>query len=325
MMRIVPVPPIPPGMLVMARAGKLVPFVGAGASSLVGYPDWAGFGANALQFCVEEGLLNHADISQLRHLAPRTQLSVASSICRSHGRPLDLGRCLEPRIAAEGASVRRLAEAIWRLSRTVVTTNYDTCLHGPLPSIPSAQQADSPPPTPLLPDIISKREDLMSGLIPGNRKVIHLHGSILFPEHAIVTVEQYIQHYAAPQADDGSDGHVRDFLSTLFENRAVVFMGYGLGEMEVLEYVLPRGGRPTTGSDDTRHFILQGFFSHEEALAIHLERYYRESLGVALIPYSRDLEDWGGMVRALEGIGSTLPEADATLISRQMEMDGLLQ
>jgi hypothetical protein len=90
------------------------------------------------------------------------------------------------------------------------------------------------------------------------------------------------------------------FSNSSSPQKNVLFVGYGLDELEVLEYVIGKArltGEP--GHREMRHFLLQGFFSHEHEVARSLVPYYREC-GIELIPFLRDNLDWDQLIDVLE-------------------------
>ena len=56
----------------------------------------------------------------------------------------------------------------------------------------------------------------------------------------ILTTQDYIRHYANDRRADGPEGENRvlTFLEFLFSEKNVLFIGYGLEELEILEYVI---------------------------------------------------------------------------------------
>ena len=95
---------------------------------------------------------------------------------------------------------------------------------------------------------------------------MHLHGCIDAPESMIITTRQYLDHYSSVE--------VQEFLRYLFKRKTVLFLGYGLDEIEVLEYILRRGGADQQSSELTTRYMLQGFFNAEMSLFDLLRDYY---------------------------------------------------
>ena len=73
------------------------------------------------------------------------------------------------------------------------------------------------------------------GELDRNGNVVHIHGCVDDPDSMVITTRDYLDHYSTTE--------VQDFLRYLFEKKTVLFLGYGLEEIEVLEYILRRGGQ----------------------------------------------------------------------------------
>ena len=112
----------------------------------------------------------------------------------------------------------------------------------------------------------------------------------------IVSTQDYLEHYATPE--------VRDFLAYLFRRKSVLFLGYGLEEVEVLEYILRKGGaRP---EEHARRYIVQGFFNAERRLFELLSEYYRSGFGTTLIPFPRDELGYGQLTEIIDDWATAL-------------------
>src|SRR5437868_14867775 len=95
-----------------------------------------------------------------------------------------------------------------------------------------------------------------------------------------MTTSDYITQYAAynrTSRDPQTENPVLTFLDFLFRHRTVLFVGYGLEELEILEYVLAKGPR---GAGEVRHYMLQGYFSHQETLVRNMDIYFRSECGI---------------------------------------------
>ena len=105
---LVPIPPIPAGLREAALIGKLIPFIGAGASRLAGCPGWAEFADGALRQLIEEGRFTHSQLDQIKHLSPRIQLSIATSIAADTKTPINYEILLHPTARTDHKKGRRL-------------------------------------------------------------------------------------------------------------------------------------------------------------------------------------------------------------------------
>lgn len=318
------------GLKEAARLGLLIPFIGAGASRVAGCPGWAEFADRSLRYFIENSKFTHAQLDQIRTLNPRVKLSLARSLERQHGLSIDFKSVLYPKDGLSNPIGLRLYSALAKLGKTFVTTNYDewldTTIAIPQPQVTKgnaqiAISAQSPP------NIIYRVTDLTPDILSHPNTVIHLHGSVKDPASMIITTQEYISHYANDRRRGSIDDEnlVLTFLNALFQGRkTVLFIGYGLEELEVLEYVIGKARlrQPASGKQ-IPHFILQGFFDHEKEVKCTLERYYLEN-GIRLISFSRDEHDWDQLIHAVEELAQLMPAAELIRSEKLVEMEALL-
>jgi hypothetical protein len=325
---IAPIPEVPARLHGAAEDRTLIPFVGAGASRLAGCPDWNEFANAALREFVERGKFTHAQIDQVKHLNPRIRLSIALSLQSTTGIKIDFQKLLHREPRQDHATGQQLYSHLSKLAKTFVTTNYDEWLDEEIP----VRQADLsgasirvPEPTPRPRTVIYRPSDLTVENLDREDAVIHLHGSVKEPEGMILTTLDYVRHYANDRRyrDQERRNYVPTFLEHLFRNKTVLFVGYGLDELEILEYIIVKA--PTT--DETArppgHFLLQGFFSHERELMVNTRTYYREC-GIELIPFLRDRADWMQLVYVLESFARSVPASPRMMSQQDKEMEDLL-
>ncbi len=120
-------------------------------------------------------------------------------------------------------------------------------------------------------NIIKKDFTASTALV--NKNLYKIHGSIDDPASLIFTVEQYFTRY--------KDKEFIQFLRSLF-NKTVLFVGYGLGEFDLLEHMY----KNITLSEN-HYYYLGGYYRHEKRLC-DFEQMYFDQMKVELIPYSKD-------------------------------------
>jgi SIR2-like protein len=330
--QLLPIPPVPEGLREAAQRGILIPFIGAGVSRLAGCPSWAEFADAALRWLIFDGKFTYSQLDQIRHLHPRVKLSLARTLAAERNTVINFRALLHPKARREHEKGCRLYRSLFALGKTFVTTNYDEWLDERLPeptpaAIPAVQPApaDTPPVKPI--QVVHKVDELLPALLSEPNTVIHLHGSLRDPAGMILTTRDYMRHYANDRllADPQRENRVLTFLDFLFKEKTVLFIGYGLDELEILEYVILKAGRPvgTTGRE-SRHYILQGFFSHEEALLRSLKSYYLSECDIQLIPFLRDDKDWDQLLDVLEEFARRIPASDPLILQKAQEMEDLL-
>jgi len=323
-------PPIPDGLIEAARRGTLIPFIGAGASRLAGCPDWNGFADAALLFFVDKGKFTHGQLAQIKHLNPRVKLAIAKGLQEEHKTPIDFKTLLYPRGVKKGSKGLRLFGSLSTLGNTFVTTNYDEWLDEELiaPMLSPGVKTDPSKITVGKKRLVVHRvSEFTPDTLHQSNTVIHLHGSLLAPDDMVLTTQDYIQHYANDRLDHdpGKENRVLTFLEYLFDRRTVLFVGYGLEELEILEYVILKARhKQGVNQNEARHYLLQGFFSHEQELMVSLKRYYLQECGIQLIPFLRDQNDWDQLLGVLEDFAQKTPAEDVQQLQEFDDMEELL-
>jgi SIR2-like domain len=327
-----PIPALPAGLREAALKGTLVPFVGAGASVLAGCPNWSNFADAALLYFVRQGKFSHGQLAQLSHQSPRVKLSIALGLQREHKLPIDFVDILYPRGRNTDPKGRKLYDALCKLGKTFVTTNYDDWLGAtmgaPAPPPPTETKENATSPIRQKTTVIYKVAELTLDNLERPNRVFHLHGSLLDPTSMILTTQHYVTHYANDRRGGNSpdaENKVLTFLGFLFAEKNVLFVGYGLEELEILEYVIVKARiMAEPGRTEMRHFLLQGFFSHEVELARSLTNYYAEC-GIELVPFLRDQKDWDQLIEVLEEFARIAPAGSPLTIQVLKEMEALLE
>jgi hypothetical protein len=322
------IPKVPEALREASVLGRVIPFVGAGLSLFGGCPSWAQFADGALTYFVDQGKFSYAQLAQLKHLNPRIKLSIALGLQDEHKINIDFKALIHPTARKDHADGRRIYSLVAKLGKTFVTTNYDQWLDDEL--APPSFSVASPGSIRVDPvikarTVVYESVDLTAANLNQPDTVLHLHGSVLKPERMIVTTQDYVRHYANDRRVKAGDPEnpVLTFLAGLFAKKTVLFLGYGLDELEILEYVILKSRASRTPGVQPPHFILQGYFSHERELMAGMKRYYREC-GIELIPYLKDAKDWGQLVDVLEEFATLMPASNLAVLQELNEMEGLL-
>jgi SIR2-like domain len=234
------IPEVPDGMRDAATRGILVPFIGAGVSRLTGCPGWRQLADGALQTFIIESKFSHAQLAQIDHLSPRVKLSIALGMQTTTNLPINFRQLLTPTNGYDNVMGRRIYGVLSKLAKTFITTNYDQWLDIEIPfgetdSLEPKEPAATTPP-PLARKVFYDAKDFTPGNLnsPG---VFHIHGSLQRPEGMILTTRQYLRHYANDHHAIRSEEENRllTFLEYLFDKKTVLFIGYGLEDLEILE------------------------------------------------------------------------------------------
>ena len=283
---------------------------------LCGSPDWPGF-ANAVVAQLEKaGALNFLEAEQLKGLGDsRRTLSIAIGVARERSIDINFDGILHPeRPHQVGLD---LYDLLASLRPVFVTTNYDKWLDeaGPReataerPPGNEAQPAERPAPRAKY----YLREHLTSDRLAERGAVIHLHGSYIDPKSMVVSLRDYIEHYA--------DERVRTLLAEMFKNHTVLFIGYGLAELEVLEHIIRSNEKVAAPGVEPRHFIVYAHRSTERVQTEFTERYFRDQCGVQVIRYCIDNKGYSELLDVFKAWQPEFDVRDASTLDLQNRLD----
>lgn len=278
------IPEVPEQILEAASRGKLAIFIGAGVSRIIGCPSWEEFAKILLNDLCEKNVIDYFEKEELSKFHARKVLSICDEIYKKEGVPFPDFK----EIFRGNTKIKEKYEIfknLYSMNAIYVTTNYDDHLdeeaHKGRPMKKAQFSRDEP---------IGQTEDniergeviyrekelLVSNL--SNGKVIHLHGSVQDPLSMIVSLSDYMNHYY------GEKPRVPDFLKELFTNYTVLFIGYGLEEYEILEFMISKIPRT---KKSISHYILLPFFVSQKNIVNYQKKYFL-SMGIELRPYFID-------------------------------------
>lgn len=302
-----------------AKHGQLVVFLGAGASMLCGSPDWKGFASQVVAALEDGKHLNFLEAEQLKGIGdPRRTLSIAMALAREKEMQIDFEKILHPQSKAIGIELYKL---LADLRPVFVTTNYDKWLDADVPDSPVDTEAPDDSIPAKRPDKRTSYylpEHLTTDLFVERGAVIHLHGSYADAKSMVVSLKDYITHYA--------DDRVRNFLKEMFRSHTVLFVGYGLAELEVLDHIIRSNEKITSpGKSKPSHFLLYGHRSSEVTQTAFLSRFFEEQCGVQLIPYCIDKNGYAELVEVFKAWGPELDVRDPTLLDLHAHLDAYIK
>jgi len=322
------IPEIPGTLVEAAQNGTLIPFIGAGVSCLAGCPNWTEFADGALHQLIATGRFSHAQLAQLKDVSPRVKLSLALSLQEELKVNIDFKALLHNRPDWKNdPRGHRVYAALSRLGSRFVTTNYDEWLDDDMPVRDASVQemggavANSPP---TMRTVFWKSSDLTAANLTLPNTVFHLHGSLRDPSRMVLTTAGYLTHYASDRRKPiDQENIVLTFLDGLFANNNILFVGYGLKELEILEYIVLKARRTSDAAVAPRHFLLEGFFSHQLQLMLFMKRYYRDC-GIELIPFLMDDAGHDQLLNVLEDFSTRLPAKPMAVLAELNLMEELL-
>lgn len=262
----------------------LVIFIGAGFSRMMGLPGWGEYAQKKLSKLISTGKidLDYATKDYYSSLAennPRLLLSLLHSelnrqniISEKEGKPkIDMSFIEKEIFMLNINTVSDLKReyqpfitAMKKINAFYITTNYDNILE----------------------DVFGfeKYVYIDEKIITKKRKVWHIHGDINNDKLDIISSNQdYFRMYY--QQNDCYYAKVRASLREIFTKKNILFVGYGLGEMELLQYLFDKSeiAKPIL----LRHAIIETLYSNTSG---ELLKNYYEDLGIQLVTLNKDIK-----------------------------------
>lgn len=262
-------PKLPPELIEAYENNKLVVFIGAGISRLMGCMGWEDM-ANKLIKTVCTPIMSDQLLN--RNIGSKEKITIAYRYAeKNEENKKKFWEVFSKAISAEGTEPD-IYEVISRLNTIYITTNCDGLL---------VNHFKKSYTTTCTLEEYKKR----SGEELNRNYVFCIHGnygngSDDDKSSLIFTVDKYLEAYQS-----GSD--LFNFLRTVMDDNVVLFLGYGLSEFEILNACF----KSVEDRKTTKHYVLEGFFTYQKELCEALTEYY-SSLGIRLIPYSKDNKEY---------------------------------
>ena len=277
-------PSVPPEIFEAASSGKLVLFIGAGVSRIIGCPSWENLALKQLEYLRKEKAINYHEYENLKSLDSRKLLSICRNIYKENK---IIPPPMESLLKGNKKLIKKykIYDALYSFNSIYITKNYDNYLDeiikNPIPESEIKIYSKNESQISLNKEktkgkIFYQKEDiLISNLENGN--LIHFHGSINDEKNLIMTIVEYMNHYKL-------DDKPACLLQEVFKNYTVLFVGYGLEEYEIIEFMVSKS---SVAKNEIRHYMLYPMFEKNNNLFKFHQGYYGE-LGIRLIPYSID-------------------------------------
>ncbi|BCC68194.1 hypothetical protein BCJMU39_p1220 (plasmid) [Bacillus cereus] len=276
-----------PEILEAAKLGNLIIFVGAGVSKLVDLPLWNQFAQDRLNtIYYDENLIDYRTYEGLKKLDAKKLLTICEILMKE--------KQIKPKPAEQVFAIQdyekyqNVYSKLYSMNAIYITTNYDECLDRIAKEVENSRKLDEDINTnvnskslqsELSREIVFERSDILESKLK-NGNVIHIHGSIKQEKDMLVTLNHYLECYGANSENTFPELSV--FLDKVFNSKYVVlFMGYGLEEYEILEYMLSKNTNPEYKK---KHYMLYPTYKEDYKMVELLNKYYN-NLGVELISF----------------------------------------
>ncbi|MGO9378646.1 MAG: SIR2 family protein [Dissulfurispiraceae bacterium] len=266
------IPEVPNAIRDAVNDGSLAVFIGAGVSRIVGCQGWDTLARRLVDRCHKEGIINFREHDSLSQITDHKKTITICYHLFNNNRLADIFYEEMNGALKEGVNIEtpNIYDDIYRLRGLFITTNADTHF----------DRLFNPP------NIIFRATDFVVDRLD-RTNLYHIHGSVRDRSSLIFTVSEYMKRYAI-------DLNFKRFLGQIFREYTVLFLGYGVAEFEILDFML----RESPRSPAPRHFMLSAFYSGEENILGYEQIYYND-LGINILGYEKDTNGYNQLVEII--------------------------
>jgi len=257
------IPEVPDEIIQAVNDKKLAVFMGAGVSRLLGCYGWDKLAWDLIGICLENGYINFKEKEILSCMQDQKKvITMCYGILKSNNEEKLFYTKMEESLRGDPEKIKNknIYDEISDFKGLFITTNADK--HFDCKFLPG--------------NIKYKMEDFNPDKLKKDA-LYHIHGCIEHKNSLVFTVDEYIKRY--------NDGMFGKFMGKISEEYIVLFIGYGLAEFEILDFVITKFYEQ--GLKKPKHYALIPYFKGEENICGY-EQYYYERLGINIVPYSKD-------------------------------------
>lgn len=227
---------------------------------------------------------------------PKKVVSICREILIAHDQEEEYFKCLEESITPNEEAVDKfnIYGELSKISALFITTNIDSCLDKNLPKN----------------NVKYSRKDFEKNLINVDN-LYHIHGSIDAKESLVLTTHEYLTRY--------NDSTFKEFLRTIFNEYVILFIGYGMEEFELLDFLVMKCSK----TDEVRHYFLRPSLNEEEGLLEFEEKYYLD-LKTKVVPYSINENGYSQLYNVVKSWRASIEERSASLHDDLKKIDDLV-
>ena len=301
---ILPIPPIPKKILDAVNTKTLAVFIGAGVSRIMGCKGWDKLASNLVKRCTSitkpaDGL-PHLSFRETEILARygdhKKTITICYDILKDNGCKDNFFEELEQsfELDEEHSPYRDIYQQLYGLRGLFITTNADKHfdLH------------------------FNKDRIIYKNFHPDDidpTKLYRIHGSILDRESLVFTVRDYIERYR--------NDYFIEFLRHIFNSRTVLFVGYGMSEFELLDFIITKSD--SGDGIESKHFILLPFYTGEET-DLKFERLYHNKMGISVVAYQKDQNGYNQLYEVIKDWNSKINQTSNSLYETYKEIDEIV-
>ncbi len=297
------IPKVPEEIIDAVNNQTLAVFIGAGVSRLIGCMGWDQLACNLVNRCFStkkkdgSGLINYKEKETLeQNKDHKKTITICYYLLKESGFETVFYEELEKSLKADEDLIKsqNIYDELYRLRGLFITTNADEHFDNKFEST----------------RIVWSEEDFGPSKID-RTKFYHIHGSIKDKNSLVFTVPQYIKRY--------KNQTFKKFLKKIFSKFTVLFVGYGMAEFELLDFLITKF-ESNNKEKELKHFILLPFYKGEENI-LEFEQYYYNSMGIRVLPYAKDNKGYGQLYDVIKSWISEINQVSGYLYDSYQEIE----
>jgi len=251
------IPNIPQEILTSIKNENLCFFIGAGLSMLVGCPSWKELSDNIVDLCSSFDLITDQENHGLKKENNLKRVITKCYKVLEKDKKLNEYYTLVYHLCQGDpfkVNSHNAYDELLKFHSLYISTNFDIIFARKF----------------LSDRVYYQIEDFNSENIY-NDALYQIHGSLNNPKSIVLTEPDYIEKY--------KNEKLIELLKEVFINYTVLFINYGLGEYEILDFLFEK-----IGGTYKHHYTLKPY-KIQNYNNLHLDEYYYDALNIKLIPY----------------------------------------
>lgn len=306
MSEIIPIPTLPPELKRAAENKELAIFIGAGVSRLYGCDGWKELALNLIKVCSKSKCPDGSSVisyKEMDYLSKENNYKKVITICKSLLKEADLFEayvdCLKKSMRHEEQfKDNNVFDFLYRMGLgggLYLTTNADSHF--------SKKFGER---------LYYKESHFAQDKIDSSF-LYHLHGTIRDINSLVFTVPEYLEKYS-----ENNPNYIR-FLRSVFNSYTVLFVGYGLEELEILEFMATKT-QLNNSNPVTKRFLLFPLFKGEDNI-LRNEKAYFKSFGIELKAFEKDQNGYEQLVEVIKSWTLEIEDKTAVLENNYIEIE----